>query len=88
MRSPEEEQALIQVQQALGPEVLPFVDKLIADLAGTDPEDLDAEINNIGHLIYRMMRSQSPHLSEAICLGLPFAFVELVRERMREQRST
>ena len=84
--SAEERQSLRTVQDSFGPEILSMVDEAALSLAGTPPECLDRELQNIGHVLYVAFQAKAPHLSEAMQLGLPFAFVEMVRERLAALR--
>jgi hypothetical protein len=43
-------------------------------------------INNIGHIIKLMMKHTSPELTESVQYSLPFAFIELLRDKMKRQQ--
>jgi len=82
MRTPEQQRAIYQIQEVFGTSGIGPADEFISTLANTSADDVDREITNMGHRMMLALK-HSPNLSEALQYGLPFAFVELVRERMR-----
>ena len=84
----EEQTAMSQMQQALLPQCLPLLDEFAGMLAGTPGADLDREINNLGHVLMLALKETAPDSSEALQYSLPFAFTEMLRQRMRGQSPT
>lgn len=86
-RTAEQQNAIYQIQEALGTDGLKLADEFADMLANTPADDLDREIDNLGHILMLALKTTAPHLSEAMMYGLPFAFAELIRERMRSPKS-
>jgi hypothetical protein len=82
MRTLEKQRAIYQIQEVLGTDGIAFADEFISMLADMPAYDHDRAINNMGHLLMVTLKKTAPDLSEALQYGLPFAFTELVRERM------
>jgi hypothetical protein len=59
-----------------------LADEFGAYIVELPPDDHDREINNIGHCIYLILKHNAPDLPEATQYALPFAFSELLRERV------
>jgi hypothetical protein len=87
-RTTEQEDALIQIQKSLGSEAIELADRFAAMFADVLPDDVDREVSNLGHLLMLTLKKTAPHLPEATQYGLPFAFIEMVRERTKSQRPT
>jgi hypothetical protein len=66
------------------PEAGPLLDEFANLLSDVPNDDLDREINNVGHVLMLTLKKTAPELSEAQHYGLPFAFIEKLRSRMRE----
>jgi hypothetical protein len=53
------------------------------ELAGIPPYDLDREITNLGVIIREMLQKRCPQMAESKQYALPFAAMELLRNRMK-----
>jgi hypothetical protein len=82
-RTPEQAKALFEIQQSFPPEIVALLDDFQKMLADVAPYDLDREINNLGHILMTTLTKTAPHLPEATQCGLPFAFIEMLRTRMK-----
>jgi hypothetical protein len=82
-RTPEEPKALFEIQQSFPAEVNGLLAEFQTMLADVPPHDIDRECNNLGHILMTTLTKTAPQLSEAMAYGLPFAFIELLRTRMR-----
>jgi hypothetical protein len=79
---------LHEIQQSFPSEMLELLDEFEKMLADIPADDLDREISNIGHVLMLTLKNTAPHLSEAMQYSLPFAFVEMLRERVLPQESS
>jgi hypothetical protein len=84
-RKPQQRQnALLQIQGMLKPQAGPLLDEFAEMLVDVPDDDLDREINNIGYILMLALKRTAPTLSEAMQFGLPFAFAEMLGERVRQ----
>jgi hypothetical protein len=81
-RTAEQQSALSYIQSAIKPHADDLLDQFAEMLADVPAHDLDREINNLGHILMLTLRGTAPDLSEATHYGLPFAFAEMLRERI------
>jgi hypothetical protein len=85
MRTPTEQQALAEIKAMIQSHVGDAIEQFAEILARVPESDLDPAIfGGIGKLLVREL--QKADLSESTQWSLPFAFCELLRERMRERR--
>ena len=49
--------------------------------------DLETACNNIGHLLMLLLKHNFPQMSESTQHALPYAFIEMLRERLRQARN-
>ena len=84
-RTHEAQKALESLQAALRPGVGAFLDEVCVELAGRPQDEIDDELRRIGHTLFQLMKHQTGQdLSEALQIGLPFAFIEMARERLAQ----
>jgi hypothetical protein len=82
-RTIEQQEALKTIQDAMRPYVEGgFLDELCVDLAGKSADEIDDGLRRVGHELFQLMKQTGPNLSEAVQIGLPFAFIEMARERI------
>jgi hypothetical protein len=83
-RTAEQQSALDYIKGAIKShaEAETALDQFAEMLTDVPAHDRDREINNVGHLLMLTMKKTAPQLSEAIQYGLPFAFAEMLREKM------
>jgi hypothetical protein len=79
----QEIKALFKMQQAMGQPAAELADKFAKMLENVPPEDLDRELNNIGHILMLTLKKTAVNMPEAMQFGLPYAFIRLVGERMK-----
>jgi hypothetical protein len=82
-RTPEQADALYRIQRSFTPEVLEYLDELAAMMKATPEYDIDRECNNIGYLLREILQKETPQLSEPMAYGLPFAFIEMLKTRLK-----
>jgi hypothetical protein len=85
----EQQMALSQIQSAIKShaETDDLLDNFADLLADVPAGDLDREISNIGHIAMLTLKRTAPQMSEAMQYGLPFAFAELLREKMAHRHA-
>jgi hypothetical protein len=69
------------------PNGLALLEDFATMLADVPEDRLDGEINNLGHFIHLVLKRSSPDMSESMQYSLPFAFTELLREKMRRPQN-
>ena len=82
-RTPTEQAALDTLKTAIASVAEPFLSEAVAALAGAPEKIIDVELRRLGHGLFMAMKAEYPHLEESVQVGLPFAFIELARDRIK-----
>lgn len=82
-RTPEQANALHQIQQSFPPEMVGLLNEFEKLLADVPPHDLDREINDVGVILRETLQKTAPQMSETMQYALPYGFIELLRTRMK-----
>jgi hypothetical protein len=78
------EQALRAIQSEMtSPDWIWVMEEFEKLLANTPADDLERECRNLGHCLMLTLKRTAPQMSEAMQYGLPFAFIELLRTKMK-----
>jgi len=81
-RTFEQQAALDLITDTLRPHVGDMLNQYAGLLADVPDEDIDREIDNLGHRMVLTFDQVAPHVSESLRWSLPFGFTVLLREQM------
>ena len=81
-RTAEQQLALDHIKDALRPHVDEMLREFTDLLEDVPANDLDREIDNLGHCLKLAFDQVAPHVSEPLRWSLPFGFTLLLREHM------
>ncbi len=81
-RTPEQQDALNLIKNALRPHVRDMLDEFADLLANVPDEDLSREIDKLGNCIKLAFDRVAPHVSESMRWSMPYGFTILLRERL------
>jgi hypothetical protein len=78
------DKALADLQDAIRPDVSDALDAFAELLGGLPPEDIEPAIyGGIAKDLVRILEETAPEMPESLRWSLPYAFAELLRERLK-----